>query len=87
MLFRSICLRFGHDKQAEEVVRDAININPKNPHTYLMLLRIYALRENKADFLSVAQHIESLGDKDTWKKAAEMGRTLDPDNPLYAEFA
>ncbi|MBK9160606.1 MAG: hypothetical protein IPM27_03435 [Nitrosomonadales bacterium] len=78
-----IYLRFGHDKLAEEVLREAIKINPKNPQAYLTLLRVYESREDRLAFLSVAQHLKSLGDDNAWKKALEMGREFDPDNDFY----
>lgn len=78
-----IDLRFGHDKLAEEVLRDAIKVNPRNPQAYLTLLRIYVTREDNAAFHAVAQRMRSLGDESAWKKAAEMGRKLDPSNPIY----
>jgi pilus assembly protein FimV len=68
-----IYLRFGHDKLAEEVLREAIKINPKNPHAYLRLLRIYFAREDSIAFLAVAQHLKLLGDGMAWAKATEMG--------------
>jgi pilus assembly protein FimV len=79
-----IYLRFGHDKLAEEVLREAIKVNPKNPQIYLRLLRIYFAREDSVAFLAVAKHMKPLGDGMAWVKAAEMGRNLDPDNVLYS---
>ena len=78
-----IYLRFGHDKLAEEALREAIKINPKNPQAYLTLLRIFFSREDSVAFLAVAQQLKSLGDGSVWQRVAEMGRNLDPDNPLY----
>jgi pilus assembly protein FimV len=79
-----IYLRFGHDKLAEEVLREAIKVNPKNPQVYLRLLRIYFAREDSVAFLALAQHMKPLGDGMAWAKAAEMGRNLDPDNVFYS---
>lgn len=79
-----IYLRFGHDKLAEEVLREAIKVNPGNPQVYLRLLRIYFARDDSAAFLAVAQHMKPLGDGMAWAKAMEMGRNLDPDNALYS---
>ncbi|MBI5431045.1 MAG: hypothetical protein HY938_11400 [Nitrosomonadales bacterium] len=78
-----IYLRFGHDKLAEEALREAIKINPKNPQAYLTLSRVYFSREDKAAFLDVAQQLKSLGEASVWQRVAEMGRNLDADNPLY----
>jgi tetratricopeptide repeat protein len=46
-----IYLRFGHDKLAEEALREAIKINPGNPQAYLTLLRICFSRKDSALFL------------------------------------
>lgn len=78
-----IYLRFGHDKLAEEVLRDAIKINPNNPNSYLTLLRVFVMREDPVAFEPVAKHVKSMGDDSAWKQAAEMGHKLDPHNPLY----
>ena len=79
-----IYLRFGHEKLAEEVLREAIKTNPKNPQAYLKLLRIYFAREDSVTFLAVAQHLKSLGDGMAWTEATELGRNLDPNNTLYS---
>ena len=78
-----IYLRFGHDKLAEEALREAIKINPRNPQAYLTLSRICFSQENTVAFLALAKQIKSLGDEDVWHKVAEMGRSLDPNNTLY----
>lgn len=79
-----IYLRFGHDKLAEDVLREAIKVNPINPHGYLTLLGIYETRGDAAAFYALAQQLKAIGDVADWKKAAEMGRKLDPGNPFYA---
>jgi Tfp pilus assembly protein FimV len=79
-----IYLRFGHDKLAEEALREAIRINPRNPQAYLTLSRIYFSREDSIAFLALAKQLKSLGDEDVWSKVTEMGRNLDPGNTLYS---
>jgi pilus assembly protein FimV len=78
-----IYLRFGHDKLAEEVLREAIKINPSNPHTYLTLLGIYESRGDAKGFAAVATEMKEVGDNADWQKAVEMGKRIDPANPLY----
>jgi Tfp pilus assembly protein FimV len=78
-----IYLRFGHDKLAEEALREAIRINPKNPQAYLTLSRIYFSRGDSLAFLDLAKQLKSLGDVNVWNKVAEMGHSLDQNNPLY----
>ena len=77
-------LNFGRDEQAEEVLKDAILRTPGNHQLHLKLLGIYARRQDAAAFLVVALQLHDSGDSDAMRQAAEMGRKLDPDNPLYA---
>jgi hypothetical protein len=79
-----IYLRFGHDKLAEEALREAIKINPRNPQAYLTLLRICFSRKDSADFVALAKQVQPLSDENVWAKVAEMGRSLDPANALYS---
>ena len=79
-----IYFRFGHDKLAEEALREAIKINPTNPQAYLTLSRLYFSRKDTVAFLALAKQLKSLSDKNDWKKVAEMGRDLDPNNPFYS---
>jgi pilus assembly protein FimV len=78
-----IYLRFGHDKLAEEALREAIRINPRNPQAYLTLSRIYFSRGDTLGFLDLAKQLKSISDVNVWNKVAEMGRSLDSNNPLY----
>ena len=78
-----IYLRFGHDKLAEEALREAIKINPRNPQAYLTLLRICFSRKDSAGFVALAKQLQPLSDENVWAKVAEMGRALDPANTLY----
>lgn len=78
-----VYLRFGHDKLAEEVLLEAIGINPNNPHAYLTLLGIYASRNDASIFFTWAQKVKVLGDAKAWLEVCEMGHKLEPDNPFY----
>lgn len=78
-----IYLRFGHDKLAEEVLREAIKINPNNPHSYLTLLGVLETRGDVKEFAETAKSLKSIGDTTDWHKAMQMGKKLDPTNPLY----
>jgi hypothetical protein len=78
-----VYLRFGHDKLAEEVLLEAIQVNPNNPHAYLTLLGIYVSREDTSAFFTWAQKVKALGDAKAWKEVTEMGLKLEPANPFY----
>ncbi|MDD4912192.1 MAG: hypothetical protein PHP57_07840 [Sideroxydans sp.] len=76
-------LTFGRDAQAEEVLKEALRINPSNTQVRLKLLSIYANRSDSDEFFTHANIIKDSGDKVAWDKAAELGRAIDPTNPLY----
>jgi pilus assembly protein FimV len=81
----NIYLRFGHDKLAEEVLRDALKINPSNPDTYMTLLGIFDTRADAQGFEKTAKEFKMVADQETWNKVADMGRKLDIGNTLYAK--
>lgn len=76
-------LSFGRDAQAEEVLKDALSVNPGNLTVILKLLAIYANRKDANTFLTYARQIKESGDEPAWAQTAAMGRELEPNNPLY----
>ncbi len=77
-------LRAGNDKQAEEAFIRAIEINPKNSYCYLALLKVYEKCEDVKRFENIARQLKEVAGQATFEGVAEMGRKLDPANPLYA---
>ncbi len=76
-------LNFGRDVQAEEILKDALKNNPNNQQIRLKLLSIYANRKDTKTFSGVAHQVQDSGDAAAWAQAAEMGRKLEPGNPMY----
>ncbi len=76
-------LNFGRDAQAEEILKDALRSTPDNHQIHLKLLGIYANRKDVNAFSSIARQLQDSGDEEAWQKAAEMGRRLEPGNPMY----
>lgn len=81
-----VYMAYGRDAQAEEILKDALSKDATRQEVRLKLLEIYAARKNLTTFEAVATEMyEALAGKGAlWEQAAEMGRTIDPDNPLYA---
>jgi pilus assembly protein FimV len=81
-----VYMAYGRDAQAEEILKDAIAKEPKRYELHLKLLEIYANRKDAAAFETLAGELyATLGTNDpTWRKVAELGRTLEADNPMYA---
>ena len=79
-------LNFGRDAQAEEVLKEALEKNPRHEEAQLKLLQIYAGRKDKVEFEKFALKLntQTAGAGDNWLKAAAMGYAFDPENSLYA---
>ena len=83
-----VYMAYGRDAQAEEILKEAILKNPDRHEIRMKLLEIYAARRNTAAFESIAGELyAAVGNKSNslWDKAAEMGRSIDPTNPLYGD--
>ncbi len=80
-----VYMAYGRDAQAEEILKDAISKEPNRYELHLKLLEMYAARKDVSAFEAIAGELyTTLGSDDpTWAKVAELGATVEPDNPLY----
>ncbi|MEW6677816.1 MAG: FimV/HubP family polar landmark protein [Pseudomonadota bacterium] len=81
-----VYMAYGRDAQAEEILKEALDKDSSRHEIALKLLEIYAARKDPLAFETTASELYAgLGGQDTpvWQRAAEMGRSIDPDNPLY----
>jgi pilus assembly protein FimV len=80
-----VYLAYGRDLQAEEILKEALRANPTRLAIRLKLLEVYAKRRDTKGFeqLAVQLYAETKGAGEDWSKAQELGRGIDPDNPLY----
>ena len=81
-----VYLAYGRDAQAEEILREALAKAPGRQDILQKLLEIYHARKDTRAYESTARDLQSaLGGEATpvWNRAAEMGREIDPGNPLY----
>jgi pilus assembly protein FimV len=79
-------LNFGRDVQAEEILKEALQNTPDNHQIHLKLLGIYANRKDANSFSAIARQLKDAGDENAWQQAVEMGRKLEPNNPMYGGF-
>lgn len=81
-----VYMAYGRDAQAEEILKEAMSKDPGRHEVQLKLLEIYAGRKNTGAFETLAGELYAAtsGQGPIWQKAAELGRGLDPANPLYA---
>ena len=76
-------LSFGRDQQAEDILKEALQNTPSNHQIHLKLLGIYSSRQDTSSFGAIARKLKDSGDEYAWEQAMEMGRKLDPSNPMY----
>jgi pilus assembly protein FimV len=80
-----VYLAYGRDLQAEEILKEAMRSTPTRVAIHNKLLEIYAKRRDARAFEVVATEAYGLtqGQGPEWEHACEIGRELDPSNPLY----
>lgn len=80
-----VYLAYGRDLQAEEILREALRVNPERAAIQLKLLEIHAKRRDLRAYEALATDVHKLtgGTGNDWNRAVEMGKDLDPGNPLY----
>ena len=80
-----VYLAYGRDLQAEEILKEALRHNPERLSVYVKLAEIYVKRQDRKALESTAkdlqQHTQGIGLE--WARVADLGRELDPANPLY----
>ena len=80
-----VYLAYGRDLQAEEILKEALRTNPSRVAIHAKLMEIYAKRRDLKGFESVAADALTLtrGNGPEWAYICELGRDLDPTNPMY----
>jgi pilus assembly protein FimV len=81
-----VYLAYGRFRQAEDLIKDALENDAEQEDLNLKLLEIYLAGRNKSSFDEHAQGILARlenSEDPQWEKVAEMGRELSPENPIY----
>ncbi|WP_439537696.1 FimV/HubP family polar landmark protein [Methyloversatilis sp.] len=80
-----VYMAYGRDAQAEEILLEALKTEPSRHAIHLKLLEIYAQRKSVKPFETMATELyaQTSGRGADWEKAALLGRSVDPTNPLY----
>jgi pilus assembly protein FimV len=80
-----VYLAYGRDLQAEEILKEAMRTSPMRVAIHAKLMEIYAKRRDSKAFETVAVEAFNLthGNGPEWAYITEMGRELDPANPMY----
>ncbi|MCE1250817.1 MAG: hypothetical protein LWW82_08815 [Comamonadaceae bacterium] len=80
-----VYLAYGRDLQAEEILKEAARHNPDRSSIQVKLAEIYAKRQDRKALEVVAAEIfrQTQGQGQDWNRVTDLGRSLDPENPLY----
>ncbi|MFM2342759.1 MAG: hypothetical protein RLZZ592_2412 [Pseudomonadota bacterium] len=80
-----VYLAYGRDLQAEEILKEAMRTNPERLAIRTKLLEVYAKRRDTKGYEMLAGELFGLtaGQGEDWQRAQELGRSIDPENPLY----
>ena len=81
-----VYLAYGRDETAEEILKEAMVKNPDRQELKLKLLEIYHQRNDAGAFETLAEELyAALGGRGgkIWTKVEEMGRKLNPENPMF----
>ena len=81
-----VYIAYGRDAQAEEILKEALRVNPERHPVRVKLLEIYASRKDVATFAALAVELHDMtgGEGEQWQQAAALGSGIDPENLLYA---
>jgi pilus assembly protein FimV len=84
-----VYMAYGRDAQAEEILKEALQKDSSRVPVHAKLLEIYAKRRDTTAFEQTAAKLKSLtnGSGPEWDKAAALGKSIDPNNGLYAGAA
>ena len=84
-----VYVAYGREEQAEDILKEALRLQPDRHPVRVKLLEIYSRRGDKASFNAVAKelHERTGGVGEEWERAAKLGKSLDPTNSLYAGAA
>ena len=80
-----VYLAYGKDVPAEEILKEGLQQDPTRVAIHLKLLGIFAKRGDAKSFDAMAREVSALvqASGPDWAQVQEMGRSLDPSNPLY----
>lgn len=80
-----VYLAYGRDLQAEEILKEAMRLDPDRLALRTKMLEVYAKRRDIRGFEVMAGQLRMLtgGQGEDWERARELGASLDPENVLY----
>jgi pilus assembly protein FimV len=84
-----VYIAYGREEQAEDILKEALRLQPDRHAVRVKLLEIYARRGDKPSFMAVAEDLKQRTGAagEDWDKAVKLGRSVDPTHALFAGAA
>jgi pilus assembly protein FimV len=81
-----VYIAYGREEQAEDILKEALRLQPDRHAVRAKMMEIYARRGDKASFMAVAADLKERtgGVGEDWERAVKLGRTVDPAHPMFA---
>jgi pilus assembly protein FimV len=84
-----VYIAYGREEQAEDILKEALRMQPDRHAVRVKLLEIYSRRGDKAAFMAMAEDLRDRtgGAGEEWEKALRLGHAVDPAHPMFAGAA
>ncbi len=80
-----VYIAYGREEQAEDILKEALRMQPDRHAVRVKLLEIYSRRGDKATFMSMAEDLRDRtgGAGEDWERAIKLGHAVDPSHPMF----
>jgi pilus assembly protein FimV len=80
-----VYLAYGHEAQAEAILRQGLERQPSRQDIRYKLMELYAARPDRVRLEKLAREVHDAfdGHGPHWERARTLGASVDPDNALY----
>jgi pilus assembly protein FimV len=84
-----VYIAYGREEQAEDILKEALRMQPDRHAVRVKLLEIFSRRGDKASFMTMIEDLRERtgGAGEDWEKAIKLGHAVDPNHPMFAGAA
>ncbi len=81
-----VYIAYGREEQAEDILKEALRLQPDRHAVRVKLMEIYARRGDKSSFMAVAEELRDRtgASGEDWERGVKLGRTVDPAHAMFA---
>ena len=81
-----VYIAYGREEQAEDILKEALRLQPDRHAVRVKLMEIYARRGDRASFMAVAEELRDRtgATGEDWERGVKLGRTVDPSHAMFA---